>query len=141
MGDDLHLRTRAWLAKAHRDLRSAKILAATVNPLFDTAIYHCQQAAEKSVKAFLNHQGAPVQKTHDVTRLAGNASELQAGFDLLLDDAALLSPLATSFRYPDESDWLAPLEPSRAEFDEALAAARRIYDFVLSVLPPETHPA
>ena len=26
------------------------------------------------------------------------------------------------------------------QFEEALAAARRIYDFVLSVLPAETHP-
>jgi hypothetical protein len=31
-------------------------------------------------------------------------------------------------------------DPEQAEFTEALAASRRIYDFVVSVLPPETHP-
>jgi hypothetical protein len=44
--------------------------------------------------------------------------------------------MALKYRYPDPS---LP-DPEREEFTEALAAARRIYEFVLSVLPPETHP-
>ena len=140
MGDDLNLRTKAWLTKARSDLRTATILSASDDPPLDAAIYHCQQAAEKGVKAFLHHHKAPVQRTHDITKLAASASELHSGFDQCLDDAELLTPLVISFRYPDESDWLASPEPTRAEFDEALASAQRICDFVLSLLPAETHP-
>jgi HEPN domain-containing protein len=140
MGTDLHLRTKAWLGKARSDLRTAAILSADENPPLDAPIYHCQQAGEKAVKAFLHHHEAPVQRTHNVTQLAEDASKFHARFDDLLDDADLLTPLATSFRYPDETDWEAGPEPTRAQFDEALAAAQRIYDFVLSLLPSETHP-
>ena len=35
--------------------------------------------------------------------------------------------------------WLTKAIPAD-EFASALAASQRIYDFVLSVLPPETHP-
>lgn len=33
-----------------------------------------------------------------------------------------------------------PMEPERSEFEEALKATQRLYDFVLSVLPAKTHP-
>jgi HEPN domain-containing protein len=140
MADDLQEATRAWLIKALSDLRTSMILAADPEPPMDTAIYHCQQAAEKALKAFLFFHGEPLQKTHDVDRLRIAAAKIQPGADAYALDAALLAPLATSFRYPDESDWLAPLFPTDGELQEALAAARRIYDFVISVLPPETHP-
>ncbi len=140
MSDDLRLRTRAWVLKAHSDLRTARIIAAANDPPFDTAIYHCQQAAEKAVKAYLHHQEASVQRTHDVARLSREASAFEQGFSNFAADAQLLTPLVTSFRYPDETDWEAAPAPTRTEFDEALAAAQRIYDFVLSLLPPETHP-
>lgn len=140
MADELHISTRAWLAKARSDLRSAAILSNAESPLYDTAIYHCQQAAEKAVKAFLHFHGAHVQRIHHVTRLVEAAAVIETTFSSFVDDADLLSPLATAFRYPDESDWNAPLQPSEEEHEEAHAAARRIYDFVLSVLPSDTHP-
>jgi len=33
-------------------------------PLLDTAVYHCQQAAEKSLKAFLALNDVPIQRVH-----------------------------------------------------------------------------
>lgn len=42
---------RSWLIKAQNDLGSAKRLASEPDPYLDTAIYHCQQGAEKSLKA------------------------------------------------------------------------------------------
>jgi len=38
---------RDWMTRASHNLRSARLLAAADDPLLDTAIYHCQQAAEK----------------------------------------------------------------------------------------------
>ena len=44
--------SREWLLKAKHDLDSACKLAAGNDPILDTAIYHCQQAAEKNHKRF-----------------------------------------------------------------------------------------
>ena len=42
---------RDWLTRASHDLRAARLLSSTEDPLLDIAIYHCQQAAEKAIKA------------------------------------------------------------------------------------------
>ena len=140
MKNDCAQGAMVWLNKAGSDLGSAKILSERDDPFLDTAIYHCQQCAEKAVKAFLHFHSVGIQKTHNVSELVEASARVEARFDTLLADADLISPLAVAFRYPDESDWHAPLEPSLDEFNEALTAAQRIYDFVISVLPPETHP-
>ena len=71
---------------------------------------------------------------------AREASTFDPEFGNFAADAQLLSPLITSYRYPDEADWEPLPEPTPAEFDAAPDAAQRIYDFVLSILPAETHP-
>lgn len=45
--------TRAWLARAQDDLRGAEIDLAASPPLLGDAAFHCQQAVEKTLKAFL----------------------------------------------------------------------------------------
>lgn len=62
--------------RADHDLRSARALASLADPLLDTAIYHCQQAAEKSVKAWLQGQDAPFPKTHDAADLVNKGGPL-----------------------------------------------------------------
>ena len=46
MSDELIKITQQWLKKARNDLKSADKLSSGTEPLLDTAIYHCQQAAE-----------------------------------------------------------------------------------------------
>lgn len=129
--------TLAWLTKAQHDLISAKRLATTDDITLDGAIYHCQQAGEKALKGYLAAQGRLIQKTHDLRTLVKECATCEPSFQQWDDDANLLTPLVSSFRYPDE---IPVVDPTRNEFDEALAAAQRIYDFVLSLLPVETHP-
>jgi len=54
---------KSWLTKAQHDLGSAQLLANNVNPFFDTAIYHCQQIAEKALKAFLVYHDVEFEKS------------------------------------------------------------------------------
>lgn len=42
-----------WLVKAQHDLAAARKLATGPDPYLDTAVYHCQQAAEKAIKGLL----------------------------------------------------------------------------------------
>ncbi len=124
---------RSWLTKAANDLKTANILGAAGGPL-DVAIYHCQQAAEKAVKAFLISQGITPEKTHDVRKLAVQASGFEPRFNDYIDRAADLTPYAWEFRYPGD---LAETDPTRPEFDEAYQQAQAIWDFVTSLLPKE----
>lgn len=43
----------AWLAKSRSDLATARLLILGHEPYLDTGCYHCQQAAEKALKAWL----------------------------------------------------------------------------------------
>jgi HEPN domain-containing protein len=72
---------RDWLTRASHDLQAARILATAGDPLLDVAIYHCQQAAEKTVKAWLQSKDDPFPKTHDIEELVRPATKLNAGFN------------------------------------------------------------
>lgn len=92
---------RSWLIKAHSDLRSARALVALSEPATDTAIYHCQQAAEKSLKGYLAFRDQPLERTHDLQRLLDLAIALDSAFASLEVQADILNPYATAFRYPN----------------------------------------
>lgn len=55
---------RQWLIKADHDVRTAERLLTVAPPILDTAVYHCQQAAEKAMKAYLTLRDAPFQRGH-----------------------------------------------------------------------------
>lgn len=124
-----------WLTKAQHDLASARVLAASSPPLLDTAIYHCQQAAEKSVKGFLVFHDQEFERVHDVEVLIQAAVPYEAGFSAWVDVGRLLTPYARIFRYPGDIT-----EPSREQFNQAMSAAEGLYNFVLSLLPEEVQP-
>ena len=126
---------QGWLIKARHDLATAQRLGDDPSPILDTAIYHCQQAAEKAVKGFLAFHDQAVVKTHDVRFLVNQALSLEPGFKDWLEAAECVTPYATAYRYPDED-----LEPDDEEFQAAKDAAIGLVEFVLSVLPEEARP-
>jgi HEPN domain-containing protein len=128
---------KAWMIKAWRDLETARRATEGQPPFYDVAVYHCQQAAEKAVKAFLVHHGKAYEKTHDIEVLTDLAYELDSNFSKLADAADALTPYATRFRYPNATF---AVEPQPAEYHEAFAHAQAIYDFVLNLLPPGPRP-
>jgi len=119
----------AWLAKAQRDLDSAKRLLAGSPPYRDTAAYHCQQAAEKATKALLTAAGTEFPKTHDLTALVSLAEVRFPEFAQYREAAALLTPYGTSFRYPG-----AVSEPDETELREAVTLAERWLSAAVAVL-------
>jgi HEPN domain-containing protein len=125
----------AWLAKAESDLASARKLACPPETLLDTAVYHCQQAAEKVLKGFLVYHDQEFERTHDITDLIRAALPYAPDFAPWLGAGELLTPLATRFRYPAGAS-----DPEMAEFRSALQAAEGICEFVRSHLPPLQEP-
>ena len=78
---------RNWLIKAQHDLGAAQKLSISPNAILDAGIYHCQQAAEKSIKAFLVFHDKRFEKTHDLQVLVSIAGQLEKGFSSWLDAA------------------------------------------------------
>src|SRR5271170_6842644 len=109
MADLCAIEAQAWMVKAWRDLETARRAANGQPPFYDIAVYHCQQSAEKAVKAFLVFHGKPYEKTHDIEVLVDLAGEIESSFSKLADAADALTPYATRFRYPT---LLLPSNPS-----------------------------
>lgn len=128
---------KAWMAKAWRDLETARRSAAGEPPFYGIAVYHCQQAAGKSVKAFLGHHGQPYEKTHDIEVLIDLAGDIDSRFSELADAADALTPYATRFRYPNATF---AVEPQPVEYNEALQHAQSVYDFVWHPFPEDARP-
>ena len=137
MADAPASEAKAWMVKAWRDSETARRAANGQPPFYDVAVYHCQQAAEKAVKALLVHHGKPYEKTHDIEVLTDLACEIDSNFNTLADAADALTPYATRFRYPNATF---AVEPQPTEYDEALKYAQTIYDFVFNLLPAEARP-
>jgi HEPN domain-containing protein len=123
---------RAWLGRAWADLDSAAILLSADRPRPDTALFHCQKAAEKAWKAFLFWSDVPFRKTHNLRELGGACARMDESLTSLAEQAEDLTQFAWIFRYPGE-----PEEPSNEEAEIALALAQEVYEAVLSRLPAE----
>ena len=118
------------------DLASAQRLAAGNDPLLDTAAYHCQQAAEKAMKAFLVFRDVRVRKTHDLEELIAETTALTPNYAGLTDAAKRITEYATMFRYPRMQ-----MEPTQAEYEQAYQDAAQFMSVTLSLIPAEAHPA
>jgi HEPN domain-containing protein len=127
---------RAWLSKAELDLRAAAHeMSAPAEGLWGDVMFHSQQAAEKALKALLAWRDVPFRKTHNLEELGQQCVALDSTLRPVVDQSAPLSEYAWRFRYPGEID-----EPGRAEAEEALAAARKVYGAVLTRLPSGARP-
>ncbi len=113
-----------WLAKAEDDLRVARLLIAEENRLYAAGVYHCQQVAEKVLKAWLTCHDIVFPKTHDLEALLHLCRPQEPGFSAYSEHARDLTPLATEFRYPGDAS--AP-PPERAR--EILRQATEIFEY------------
>jgi HEPN domain-containing protein len=127
--------TKAWLHKAALDLRAAGHDLTASPPLFADAVFHCQQAVEKGLKAFLMWHNIPFRKTHSLEELGEQCLDLDQTLKSLIDRAVPLTEYAWKFRYPGE-----PEEPLSEEAQEALEIAREMFEAVIGRLPKETRP-
>ena len=126
---------REWLMKAALDLRGCRIDLEASPPLLEDALFHCQQAVEKSLKAFLVWHDVTFRKTHSLEELGRRCCEIDATLSSLVDEAVPLTEYAWAFRYPG-----AATVPEEAESHDALLLALRVAAAVASRLPNEAVP-
>jgi HEPN domain-containing protein len=126
---------RAWLAKTRQDVRRVEILLAATPPDVEGAVFHCQQAAEKALKAFLTWHDVRFRRIHDLEEIGAQCVEIDPALGPLMQRAWTLSAYASRFRYPG-----AAYEPSVEEGQAALALTREVTEAILIRLPDEVRP-
>jgi hypothetical protein len=111
-------RVEAWMHHAWDDARIARGRLGLDPPALGGAAYHCQQAAEKLLKAFLVLGAVDFRRTHDLDTLA---QAVLPRFPLL---RSLLAPLGActtwgvAYRHPGEDE--PEPEPSADDLRSAL---------------------
>lgn len=107
------------LARAREDLLVAQLLLP--HEVYNSVACHCQQAAEKALKAVQVARGAMPHKSHDLLLLLIACRESGAAFaDDLSVACRILTPFASVSRYPGWG------HVSRQQATEAIAFAQEI---------------
>lgn len=116
-----------WLLFAKNDLKTAVIVMEADEGLLSTVLYHVQQCAEKSLKAYLVNNGMMPPRTHDIIKLVECCTQLNQEFAFLLQDASDINPFSTATRYPDDYCVFPSLDTARVLIKKSEA----IYEFVV----------
>jgi HEPN domain-containing protein len=114
--------------KAEDDLASARVLVEAGH--LTNALFFCQQAAEKSLKAFLTWHQQPFQRTHDLELLARKCCEVDPALSACLAEADTLTDYASKLRYPGTA-----CTPGRGDVEGMFALAARIFAEMRSRVP------
>jgi len=117
-----------WIALAGKDLHAAEIIIKDDSSLANIAAFHCQQAIEKYLKAFIIEKGIPLIKTHDLIRLNGMINEVE---HLGIDEKKLivLNEVYIDSRYPGDLGLMPdgiPTEEQTGEFIEYVKEVKTI---------------
>jgi HEPN domain-containing protein len=126
---------RQWITKAEEDLGAAEILILHKPSYLSAVGFHCQQAAEKFLKALLTLNQIEFPKTHDLGALLDLVSPVETSLAESLNDILLLNPYGVEIRYPGD---MPNIELDDAQ--KAIEIAQRVQDAVLKLLPPDTLP-
>ena len=118
-----------------RDLRRVEILLAATPADVEGALFHCQQAAEKALKAFLTWHDVRFRRIHDLEEIGKQCVQVDQTLGPLMARAETLSEYATRFRYPG-----AHYEPSLEEARDVVALARAVMEAIVTRLPRDARP-
>jgi HEPN domain-containing protein len=92
--------TRAWVRKAEGDWRVAVREASAADPVRDVVCFHCQQCAEKYLKALLHELGLFIPRIHDLDQLLADLLPYEGSLKVLKPRLIILSRYAVDYRYP-----------------------------------------
>ncbi len=96
--------TLEWVSKAESDYQLPLVLSRRRKVVFhDQACFHCQQSAEKYLKARMEEAGVRIQKTHDLDKLLRTLLPIEPLWSALRPSLLVLGDYAVEFRYPGNS--------------------------------------
>lgn len=95
--------TAEWIEKAEADFDVVLILRRSRKARrYDPICYHCQQCAEKYLKARLNEAQLPFPRTHDLGLLLKRCAAIEPLWTGMDRQLKILTDFAAATRYPGE---------------------------------------
>lgn len=91
---------KQWLLKANEDLLVIDRLTEYEIIATSSVCFHCQQAVEKFLKAFLIANGVDIKKTHNIEYLLSECADFDSDFANI--DPKELSEFGVDARYPGD---------------------------------------
>ena len=92
--------TCEWIEYAENDYLTVKTLLTAQRIPYEIVAYHCQQTAEKYLKAILVQSDLTVPLIHDLLKLNREAQKVIPSLKELEKICELLTPFGTATRYP-----------------------------------------
>jgi HEPN domain-containing protein len=92
--------TRQWVRKAEADYAVIEKLLKGKPAINDAVCFHCQQAAEKYLKAYLQECSLAILRTHDLIDLLMILLPVDPSLKTIRRSARSLTQFAVDFRYP-----------------------------------------
>ena len=118
-----------WLEKAEEDLEAARILHQSKLKGYSTCAFHCQQAVEKYLKAFLVRHQIEFRKTHDLEELLNLCERGSPSISKEISFCTWLTPFGVEYRYPTEYP-----EVDRQTAQKAVEDSQKVKDAVMKEL-------
>ncbi|MBU2579114.1 HEPN domain-containing protein [Patescibacteria group bacterium] len=115
---------KEWIIKAQNDLETAQILFREKGPT-DTLCFHCHQAVEKYLKAFLIYHQIEFEKIHDLWKLTKDCAIKDKEILKFEKELKILNGHYIESRYPPEITTY-----SQKEIKKVLKIAEEIAKFI-----------
>jgi HEPN domain-containing protein len=109
-----------WIRHAKSDLNTSKHMFTEISA------WHCQQRAEKALKAFLIANDLDPPKIHNLDELAKFCQNIDTDFSEIRYDCQKLNPYGSAVRYPNE------LAVDETVVQAAIKRTRKVYDFCVA---------
>jgi len=118
-----------WVRYAQTDYDCARKMADLFHPIpIEIVCYHCQQSAEKILKAYVIAKENTLTKTHDLEFLIDQCKQYSQDFDKYEEPCAVLTAYVFTTRYPPS------VEMTEQHMKQALKDTLEILEFTKSKL-------
>ncbi|HOO34301.1 MAG TPA: HEPN domain-containing protein [Thermotogota bacterium] len=121
-----------WIEIAELDLNSAIFLQSMIPMPVEIICYHCQQSAEKFLKAYLVRNKLRIIRTHDLTILYSKCHSIDSDFNKIMKDCIELTEYSINVRYPYH------IELEVIDVEKAILSAQKIKNYILKKLDNRT---
>jgi HEPN domain-containing protein len=123
---------REWFYFSQMDLTSAEYLLPMHPRPLEIICYHCQQSAEKALKAILVHNAVFPPKIHDLTVLKELCIPFITKPETIEKECDHLTDYSVRPRYPRQ------IEITDTKMHKAIRDAKTVYEYVKGFFPPES---
>jgi len=114
-----------WIQKAEHDLGTAILIFNNIPDYYDTLGFHCQQAVEKFLKAYLTKNSIEFKPRHNLSYLLDLISQFEVIDDNMYNKTDKLEQYAVELRYPD-----VVIYPSKTEIEELVRDTIEIINII-----------